>query len=192
MVQKASSLGLAGSKVMPEFIAISNGICTYIPLSAIVTTTNVVLGPGTGTWTGPVTALIPNSMSSMMILKASESMVVGRDTRKFFDAISFGVCQTIMSSVIAQGTVVGGGPGTGTGKVTGLVPSNLEQQIVLNLGQQLLVGGKTNPVISAVAYGICTYILSAATIIATCIGFFAPPPTGPIPIPGLIGTGKLV
>jgi hypothetical protein len=192
MLQKASSLGLAGTKLPFEFQAISSAVCSYLPTSAVVNSVNIVLGPGTGTWTGKVVGCVPDAMSSMMLLKASAAMTVGTGTKKFFDSVSFGVCQTILTTVMAQGTVIGGGPGSGTGKILGLIPAALESLIVAQLGGDVMVGSKTSPVIAAIAFGICNHIMTAGTIPTICVGVFAPPPAGPIPIPGAPGPGTLV
>ena len=189
---KATSSSILGSKSMPILSATSSAVCTYLPSAAVVVSTNIVTGPGAGTYTGKIVGCVPSVMSSLMSLKASSSGIAGRDSKRLFNAISFGVCQTLQTLVIAQGTVIGGGPGTGQGKIINLVPSVLEQLIITKLTGKHLVGSKTMPIFLAIAFGICQHIMTSGTVITTCIGAFAPPPAGPIIIPAASGPGRLM
>ena len=186
---RASSELMAGSKLQDVVSAISMATCQYLQVSAIVNSTNIVLGPGAGTQTGNVVDLLPQAMSSMMLLNASSLGLAGRDLPKLFDAVSTGVVNTIMTSVIVQGTVIGGGPGVGTGKITGLVPTALQSMILLQEALILMAGSKIKDVASAIAFGICNHIMTAGTVMLTDIGFFTPPPVVPIPIPVAPGIG---
>lgn len=192
MMQKMSSYRLHGSKTMPLLSATSSAVCSYLPAAAVVMSTNVVTGPGSGTYTGKIIGCNPSAMSSLMILKASSSGIVGKDLRRIFDAVSFGVCQTLLTTALAQGTVIGGGPGAGQGKIMSLVPSTLEKLIITNLYGRRLHGSKTMPMFLAIAFGVCNHIMTAATIITTCVGAFFPPPVGPIIIPNAPGPGRLI
>jgi hypothetical protein len=96
-----------------------------------------------------------------------------------------------MTTVIMQGFVIGGGPGIGTGKIVGLVPIGLETLIFSQAIFRLISGSKIRDIISAIAFGICSHILSIGTVIITDIGAFTPPPIGPIPIPAAPGIGRL-
>jgi len=192
MMAKAVSKSLAGSKLMPQISAVSSAVCTYFSAAPIVITTNIVTGPGAGTYTGRIIGVIPSAMSALMMLKATSLGLVGRDVKKLFDAISFGVCQSLMTTVMVQGTVIGGGPGAGNGKIINLIPSALQLLIVAKLTSKGLVGSKTMPLASAMAFGICTHVMTTGTVVTTCIGAFTPPPVGPIPIPAAPGPGRLI
>jgi hypothetical protein len=189
---KAASLLMAGSKLPDIVSAVSAATCQYLIASSVVNSTNVVLGPGAGTQTGTVTGLVPQAMSSLMFLKATAQGLAGQDLPKLFDAISFGVCTSIMTTVVVQGTVIGGGPGMGTGKIIGLIPIGLETLIFSQAAFRLISGSKIREIISSIAFGICNHILSVGTVILTDIGAFAPPPVGPIPIPAAPGIGRFV
>ena len=126
-----------------------------------------------------------------MLTKAAASGLAGRDIRKFFDSISFGVVNA-MKSVLLQGTIIGAGPGTGTGKITGLVPSALQNLIYAQSAIRLISGDKLRSLLGAIAFGICNHIMSAGTVQATDIGAAAGPPVGPVTIPAAPGIGKLV
>jgi hypothetical protein len=191
MLLKAASTLISGSKLSSFVSAVSSATSQYILTSAIVNSTNTVLGPGVGTQTGTVVGLIPNQMSSMMRLKAASTGLAGKDIIKLFDAVSFGVV-TSMSTVLMQGTVIGGGPGTGTGKIIGLVPSALTGLILAQEAVRLLGGSKISSLVSAISFGICTHIMSAGTVNIINIGVAAPPPVGPILIPTAPGIGRLV
>ena len=186
---KAASELMAGSKLPDIVSAVSAATCQYLQVSAIVNSTNVVLGPGAGTQTGNVTGLFPQAMASMILLNASSLGLAGKDLPKLFDAISTGVVNSVMTSVVVQGVVIGGGPGVGTGKITGLMPTSLQGLILLQEAFKLIAGSRIRDIVSAISFGICNHIMTAGTVILTDIGFFVPPPIGPIPIPAAPGIG---
>jgi hypothetical protein len=187
---KAASLTMSGSKLPPLVSALSAAICQYVLMTSIVNSTNVAMGPGSGTQTGTIVGLNANGMSSMMSLKATSKAISGRDTKKLFDAVSFGVT-TILNAVIMNGTIIGAGPGSGTGKITGLVPNGLEAFIFAQTSFKLLSGSKLKDMISAIAFGVCNHIQTVGTVNITDIGVAASPPAGPITIPSAPGIGRL-
>ncbi len=192
MVTKGASTAMLGGKFIPFVNAVSSAVCQYMVSAPITMTTNVVLGPGAGTYIGRIVGCVPSAMTVLMMTKAAASMLVGRDTQKLFDAISFGVCNTLLTTALVQGTVIGGGPGAGQGKILNLVPIVLSGLIMAQLAGVTLFGQKTPQLVDAISFGICTHIMTAGTVITTCIGAAAPPPVGPIPIPAAPGPGKLV
>ena len=191
MMTKAMSQSIHGSKLLPYLSAISSGVCSYFSTAPVVVSSNVVTGPGAGTYTGKVVGVVPSTMSSLMMLKAGSMGIVGKDMKRLFDAVSFGVCTTLLTTVVAQGAVIGGGPGFGQGKITNLIPSVLQTLILANTAGKLLVGSKTMNLMSAIAFGICTHIMTMGTVITSCIGAFTPPPIGPVIIPAAPGPGRL-
>jgi len=192
MMMKATSETMAGAKMLPQLSAISSAVCSYFSIAPIVTSLNLVTGPGAGTYTGKVVGVVPSAMTGLMMLKAASTGTVGRDTKRLFDAVSFGVCQTLLTSGFAQGVVIGGGPGVGQGKIINLIPSALQAAIMMNLASKTMVGSKTIAIASAIAFGICTHVMTAGMVITTCVGAFTPPPVGPLPIPAAPGPGRLV
>lgn len=188
---KGASLKITGTKFSSFSSAISKSASTYILSSAIVNSTNIVLGPGAGTYTGQLTGIVPTIMANLMRLKASSLGLSGRDLGKLFNAVATGVVSAL-PSVLAQGSVIGGGPGTGTGRVTALVPTVLTTQIIAIMSAHGIVGKNIKDIASAMATGICNHIMQNGTVITTCIGAAAPPPTGPVTIPGAPGPGKLI
>lgn len=188
---KASSQLMSGSKLPDLISAISKATSQYILSVSIVNSTNIALGPGSGTQIGKISALVPRVMSSMMKLKASSYALSGRDIQKLFDSISTGVVNA-MKSVVLQGTIIGAGPGTGTGKITGLSPVALEKLILGQSYFKLISGDKLKSMISSIAFGICNHIMSSAVVNITDIGVAASPPVGPITIPVAPGMGRLV
>ena len=188
---KASSQLMSGSKLPSLVSAICGATSQYVLSASIINSTNIALGPGSGTQIGRITALVPQAMTSLMVLKASSMGLSGKDIQKLFGSISFGVINS-MKSVILQGTIIGAGPGTGTGKVTGLVPSGLEKLILAQSFFRLISGDKLKSMISAIAFGICNHIMTAGVVNITNIGIAASPPIGPITIPVAPGIGKFV
>lgn len=188
---KASSQLIAGNKLSDIVAAISSATCQYILSASTVNSTNIALGPGSGTQTGRITALVPKAMSSMMLLKAASAGLSGRDLRKLFDAISFGVVNS-MKTVVLQGTIIGAGPGSGTGKIIGLVPKGLESLILSQEYFRLISGSKLKAIVSAIAFGICNHIMTTGIVTTTDIGVAASPPVGPVTIPVAPGIGRLV
>jgi len=188
---KAASQLMSGSKFPSIVSAISAASCQYILAVSTVNSTNIALGPGVGTQTGTIMGLVPTAMTSLMQAKALSRGISGRDTMKLFSSVSTGVC-TSMKSVILQGTIIGAGPGTGTGKILGLVPTGLETLIFAQSIFRLISGRNLKDIISAIAFGICTHIMTTATVLCTDIGVAAGPPVGPVPIPAAPGFGRLV
>ena len=188
---KAASQLISGSKLPDIVSAVSGATCQYVIASAIVNSTNIVTGPGAGTQTGRVVGLIPQQMSTMMQLKAASSLISGRDFGKLCDAISFGVVNA-MNSVLLQGTVIGGGPGTGTGRIIGLVPVALTGLILAQEAFRLISGSKLRDIVSAIAFGICTHIMTVGTVTIIDIGVATPPPAGTFVLPVAPGIGRLV
>lgn len=188
---KALSYSIAGDKLSYFISAISSATCQYILSASIVNSTNIALGPGTGTQTGTVVGLVPSGMSALMLSRAAASGFSGRELKRFFDSLSFGVV-TAMKSVLLQGVIIGAGPGTGVGTITGLVPSALQNLIYAQTALRLFSGDKLRMILSAIAFGICNYIMTAGKVNVTDIGVAATPPVGPITIPVAPGIGKLV
>lgn len=191
ILTKASSVTIAGSKLSYFVSAISGGTSQYILSASIVNSTNIALGPGAGTQTGKIVGLVPSGMSTMMMTKANAAGLAGRELKRLFDSISFGVVNA-MKGVVLQGTIIGAGPGTGTGKITGLVPSPLQNLIYAQSAFRLISGDKLRTILSAISFGITNHIMSAGTVTVTNIGAVASPPVGPITIPAAPGIGKLV
>lgn len=191
MVAKGASLTLAGSKYNPMVSAVSMATCSYIMASSMAQTTNQVTGPGAGTFQGKIVGCTSSGMSGLMKLKAASQGLAGRDIGKLFDSIAFGVVQSL-NTVMVVGSVIGGGPGAGQGKVLMLIPTALQAVIIANLAGKVIAGSKTAQLVSAIAFGICNHIMTAGMITATCVGAFAGPPVGPVPLPVAPGIGKLV
>ena len=118
--------------------------------------------------------------------------LMGKETSNFFNAISFGVCNTIMTSGLAQGAVIGGEPGAGIGNLSGLVPNVLAGLIMNQLAAVGIVGTHTLQLVTAISFGICTYLMTSVVITTACIGTVMPPPAGPVCIPAAPGLGSLI
>ena len=130
-------------------------------------------------------------MSSLMWLKAASYGLSGRDIKKLFDSVSFGVVNTT-KSIVMQGTIIGAGPGSGTGKIIGLIPQSLEALIWAQSTFRLLSGNKLKALISSISFGICNHIMTNGVVTITDMGIVAPPPVGPVTIPAAPGIGRFV
>jgi len=191
MTLKASQKLMSGSKLPHIVGAISNATSQYVLAVSVINSTNIALGPGSGTQTGRIVGLFPSTMSGLMMLKAATYGLSGRDLKKLFDAVSFGVVNA-MKTVIMQGTIIGAGPGTGTGKIIGLFPTGLEAAILAQDYFKLISGSKLRVKVKAMAFGICNHIMSTGTVTITNIGIAASPPVGPVTIPAAPGIGRFV
>lgn len=187
---RGNSLLLTGDKFSSFVSAVSNATAQYVISASVVNSINTALGPGAGTFTGRISGLSASTMSSLMQIKAAASLLSGRDIKKLLDSVAFGVVQA-MRSVVVQGTVIGAGPGTGSGRVYALVPTALEGLIIAQTSLRLLSGSKMRQLVSAIAFGICNHITTSGTITTTCIGAAAGPPAGPVTIPTAPGPGRL-
>ena len=189
---KGSSVLLTGQKFIPFVNATSRALCQYLTMVPISNSTNMVLGPGAGTFTGRIVGCSSMLMSNLMMTGASIKMLRGKDMKRFFDAVSFGVCTTLLTTGMVQGSVVGGGPGVGRGKILNMQPIVMQGLIITNLIGNTFVGSKIKELAYAIAFGCCMHIMTTATVINTCIGTFTPPPIGPIMIPTAPGIGRLI
>lgn len=187
---KGNTLTISGDKFQSFVTAVSNATAQYIISASTVNSTNIALGPGAGTFNGRISGLSSTTMANLMRVKASTYLLSGRDIKKLLDSVAFGVVQA-MKSVVVQGTVIGAGPGSGNARIAGLSPTALEGLIITQMSVKLLSGSKMRKLVSAIAFGICSHIMSAGTIITTCIGAAAGPPTGPVTIPAAPGPGRL-
>lgn len=187
---KAASKSMAGSKFPSMVQAISTGASMHVLSTATVTSTNIVAGPGAGVQIGRIVGVNPSAMTSLMMSKAAAAGISGRDTMKLMESVAFGVCNSL-NAVIMQGSVIGGGPGTGTGFIAGLTPPALKGIILGLMGAQVLAGSKLASIVDAMAFGICTHI-QTATVSITNMGAAAPPPAGTVTLPVAPGTGRLV
>jgi hypothetical protein len=188
-MSKAASQVLAGEKLSPLVSAVSAAVCQYLMASSVVTSTNIATGPGSGTQTGKIVGAVPSLMTSLMMAKAASSGLVGKDIFKLLSSVSFGVCMSL-NTVVVTGSIIGAGPGTGTGKILGLVPTALQGLIFAQEALRTLVGQHMQLLVAAIAFGICTHIMSTAMVTLVDVGAFAPPPAGPIPIPAAPGVGR--
>lgn len=188
---KAASNLIAGSKLPSIVSAVTSATCQYLLAAATVNTVNVAVGPGSGTQTGRIYGLVPALMSATMQLKAASLGLFGRDLGKIFGCVSFGVVNGLNLAVV-QGVIIGAGPGTGTGKILGLVPVALQGLILAQDAFRLIAGSKTRDLASCMAFGICTHIMTVGTVVVTDIGVFTPPPVGPVPVPAAPGFGRLI
>lgn len=191
MKLKASSYKIAGSKLNDILAAVSAATCQYILSASMINSTNVALGPGSGTQTGIIQNLVAKNMSSLMALKANSTQLSGKELRHLCDSVAFGVV-TAMKSAMLQGTIIGAGPGTGNGKVSGLVPKALENLIYQQQLFRVISGRDIRKLISAFSVGICNHIMSSGSVLVTNIGVAASPPAGPVSIPMAPGMGKFV
>lgn len=191
MMAKGASLTLSGTKLNSLTSGISSAVASYVLSASFVTSINNALGPGSGTFTGRISGLNPSTMSKLMSLKASALGLSGRDLSKLFNSVSFGVVQALKTAV-AQGIVIGAGPGSGNGKILNLVPKALEAIIMAQLAAKVISGTKLKSLASAMATGICNHIMTSGRITTTCIGAAAGPPVGPVTIPTAPGNGKLI
>lgn len=190
ILAKAASQLISGA-VMPALVsAISSATSQYLLSYGIVNSTNNVLGPGAGSQFGRIEGLSPTLMANMMKSKANFQGIAGKDLYKLCSAISFGVVNSL-KAVVIQGSVIGGGPGIGTGKITGLVPSALTGFILAQEAFRLLGGSKLSAITSAIAFGICTHIMTTGVVNITNVGAAAPPPAGTVIIPVAPGIGRL-
>lgn len=188
---KASSKLMSGSKLPHLVSAVSSATSVYVLSVSTINSTNIALGPGSGTQTGRITALSPTGMSLLMMGVAAAQGLAGRDIRALFDSVSFGVVNSLKATLL-QGTIIGAGPGTGTGKIIGLAPAGLKAQILGQSYFRLVSGDKLKALVTAMSFGICNHIMSAGTVVVTNIGVAASPPVGPVTIPAAPGIGKLV
>jgi len=166
--------------------AVGTAVAMYVVTPNMVScTVNGTAGP-VGTVTSvAVAGIVGKGMSGMMSVKAQTKRFSGRDILTLFDAISSGVAQVLMGSMLT-GQCVGCAVGAGTGKFVALNEKTLSSLIVLNATARSFRGRNMIDLADCVAFGVVNHLRSNAIFSVVVAGTVAPtPPTGPVAVVGI-------
>lgn len=161
-------------------------VATHVTAPNMVSCTlNGTAGP-TGTITSiAVAGIVGKSMVGMMSMKAQSKKLTGRDVTTLFDAISSGIVQVLMGSVLT-GACIGCAVGVGTGKFVALNSKALAGLVMTNATFRAFRGRNMVDLAECIAYGVVNHLTSSATFSVLAAGAISPtPPTGPMPVVGI-------
>jgi hypothetical protein len=166
--------------------AIGLSVATHVTTPNMVTCTLSGSAGPTGTITSlAVAGIVGKSMSGLMAVKAQTKKLTGRDILTLFDAISSGIAQVLMGSILS-GSCIGCGVGVGTGKFLALNDKALSGLIVLNASSRAFRGRNIVDLADCIAFGVVNHLKSSATFSVLVAGAISPtPPTGPVAVTGI-------
>lgn len=178
-----------GEKTVDLASAVSNAVGQILLTPNIVLcTVNGTAGPtGTIISTG-ILGLNAKAMSSLMRTRAVSKKIIGRDSGKFFEAVSLGITNVLLTTVLT-GTVLGCALGSGLGRFVGVNPQILSGRIFSEMVLRKFLGKNAKDLSDIIGFGVATHLQSIVTIPVTVAGVPAPvPPVGPVPVVGIPST----
>jgi hypothetical protein len=180
-----SAAGFSGRNDFDIASAVGNAVGNYLILPNLVTgTLNGTAGVTASVNSIALVGLIPQSMGTLMVQRASGSNITGRDAFKFFNAIATGI-STVVQTAFLTGTALGIGPGAGTGRFTALNEQALSKLILAQFFSKNLTGRDVSTISDAVAFGVVNHLLTT-TFTLSALGAVAPvPPAGPVAVVGI-------
>jgi len=166
--------------------AIGTAVATHVTTPNMVScTVSGSAGPLGSITSVAVAGIVSKTMSGMMLLKAQSKSLIGRDIITLFDAVSAGIAQVMIGSILT-GSSVGCAVGAGTGKYVALNEKALAGLIVLNATAKSLKGRNMVDLADCVSFGVVNHLKSSATYSVLVAGAIAPtPPTGPVAVVGI-------
>jgi hypothetical protein len=177
---------LAGRDAIKLSGAIGSSVSKYLMMPNLVTCSlNGTAGPIGNINSVAVIGLVAPVMSGLMLSKAASKNFKGRDTKKFFDAISTGLSQVLMGMVLS-GTAVGVAVGGGVGSFTALNDQVLSKLIYTMMLSKQLKGRDASSLCDCISFGIVNHLKTSVRFTVVVTGAIAPvPPVGPIPVVGI-------
>jgi len=97
IISQLSSLGMTGSLMSNQCLAISQGIVKNFMLMGV---TGLAAGVGIGSGTGKVVGLNPSALKSLLVSMMSARGLVGTDTTRWATGISNGICLYLNTAAI--------------------------------------------------------------------------------------------
>lgn len=163
--------------------AVGTAVAMHVTTPNMVTcTVNGTAGPVGSITSVAVAGVVGKAMSAMMVVKATSKKLTGRDIVSLFDAISSGIAQVMMASVLT-GTCAGCAVGAGTGRFLALNDKLLSSLIVLNATARSFRGRNMVDLADCVSFGVVNHLKSGATYSVLVAGAVSPtPPTGPVAV----------
>jgi hypothetical protein len=177
-------VSLKGKNVKDIADAVAQALCVYT-----TTTPNLLSFFLSGT-AGPVgnlssivvSGIVPQTMSSMMLFRANNKGLKGKNLKNLFDAISNGVSLNLMGMYVG-GLTAGIALGMGFGKFSYINTMAVSNYLRSSFVIKMFKGKNVKDIIDAIAYGFSMHMKSTPTVTAGVLGAIAPvPPVGPIPV----------
>jgi hypothetical protein len=176
-------IGFKGRDIFKLSEVIGNSLSIYLKTPNIISCFLSGSSGASGTITNTgITGLSFYNMSTFMYNKALMFGFNGVDLKKFFDAISKGICTSLLSiSVI--GSVVGVGVGGGIGNFTAINENALFNLLSMNMLQKNFIGRDSKNICSCIAFGIINHLRTMVQVPVVVTGVVSPIP--PITVTGI-------
>jgi hypothetical protein len=165
---------------------IGASVSKYLMIPNMVTCSlNGTAGPLGNINSVVVAGLVPTVMSGLMLSKAASKKMTGRDVKKFFDAVSGGLCQVLMGMVLS-GTAAGIAVGGGVGSFTALSDQALSKLMYSMMLSKKLNGRDAANLCDAISFGLVNHLKTSVKFTTVVTGVIAPvPPAGPVAVLGI-------
>lgn len=121
-------------------------------------------------------------MSAFMYSRALLYNFKGIDIKKFFDAISKGICISLMGMTVT-GSVVGIGTGGGIGSFTFVKEEVLSNLLLTNMIQKNFLGRDNKNICDCISGGVINHLRTVVKIPVVVTGVVSPIP--PVPVVGI-------
>lgn len=181
-----SARSITGRDTFKLASAVGSAVSTYLTVPNLVSCTMYGLAGPIGSINSiAVAGIVPATMSSFMLSKASLKTLTGRDISSLFSAISSGVSQ-VLSTMILTGTAAGIAVGSGVGRFTKVSDAALSKILTAQLQARSILGRDAIALSDCISFGIINQLKTAATFSLLVTGSVVPiPPFGPIPVLGI-------
>lgn len=184
MNAKMKSKNLNG-EATPDFCdAVSKGVVTHFLSSNQVSTIDVGTA-GAGVGIGKLSG-IDISMGSDIYSKLLSKGIAGEDSKPMADAIAEAIVTHFLAANIVNTTNSGVALGSGSGKISGLVPTGMAGLIQAAMSSKSIKGVNAKDFAEAISEGVCQHINTKALVNVVISGAPIVPP-----VPGVgAGIGK--
>jgi hypothetical protein len=183
---KLSLSNLTGRNIANIADVIGTSVATYLVTPNLVSCSlSGTAGPIGNISSTAVIGLVPTVMSGLMLNKAASKKLNGRDIKKLFDSISYGLSQILMGMVLT-GTAVGIAVGVGAGSFTAVNTTTLSNLMYSLMLSKQLTGRDTANLCESISFGIISHLKSSVRFNVLVTGVVAPvPPVGPVAVIGI-------
>ena len=177
---------LTGRDIATIAGVIGSSVSKYLMMPNMVTCSlNGTAGPLGNINSVVVSGLVPTALSGLMYGKASLIKLTGRDIKKIFDAISAGLCQSLMGMVLS-GTAAGIAVGGGVGSFTALSDQALSKLMYGMMLSKKLKGRDASKLCDSISFGLVNHLKTSVKFTTVVTGVIAPvPPAGPVAVIGI-------
>ena len=185
ILSKMQSKGIKGTSVPNFSQALGQGIVeSFLKTNKVVSLDTGIMSKGDGK--GKLVGMMNKQLTELTYGLMQAQGFKGTMLKTMISCVSEAVCQHFMSKTEVITFHFGVAVGTGTGKILGINPNKMGQQIVDKMTSKNIGGVSMEPLAKSFAAALCTHLLTTAKLNITITG--GPSPL-PLPSAGM-GLGK--